>query len=135
MKPDKVSCLYCRKELDGKANKKFCSNAHRMAFVRVKSSNPHKTEHLPAQTEPEQQGSSIENPRGNTFDGNPNIPGDLTATDRTFYDRAMKDFGEPYYRFGEKQLEDKVCIYCGKKFRTTLSLLRYCSYNHYRGVG
>lgn len=128
MKPDRVACQYCGKELDGKANKKFCSDAHRMAFVRVKGSKANKPEHLPEQMEPEQQIEGVEKHGEIQFDVNPNK---LTKTDKTFYARAMRDFGEPYYRFGEK-IHEEVCKFCDKGFRTSLSLLAYCCYNHYR---
>ena len=61
----------------------------------------------------------------------------LTTTDKTFYDRAMRDFGEPYYRFnqldkdGEPIMRELKCAQCGKSFTTTLSLNKYCSYEHY----
>lgn len=56
----------------------------------------------------------------------------LTKTDKTFYDRAMRDFKEPYYRFSNK-VHDETCIMqsCKSKFRTSLAVLKYCSYEHY----
>lgn len=55
----------------------------------------------------------------------------LTKTDKTFYDRALRDFkGDPYYKFTD-DLREAECDKCGVKFKTGLSLLRYCSYEHY----
>lgn len=112
MKPDKKVCLYCGKQVDGK--KKYCDDAHRMAYAR-------KGEHLPEHEQTEQP--------------NPNIPPGLTKTDRTFYIRAMRDFGEPYYNFegtGFKDWKPKTdkCDWCQKEFTTNMPLNRYCSYEH-----
>jgi hypothetical protein len=54
----------------------------------------------------------------------------LTKTDKTFYDRAMREFKEPYYKFGDK-LKEVSCLRCRDKFKTSLSMLRFCSYEHY----
>lgn len=91
-----------------------------MAYKRVEpeqNSNPNTNK--PEQIVPEQ--AKVEQPEH------------LTKTDQTFYDRAMRDFGKPYYRFNETPVREKICDMgrCGKKFKTTLSLLRYCSYEHY----
>ncbi len=64
---------------------------------------------------------------------NPNISvRELTKSDKTFYDRAMRDFGKPYYNF-DAALREEKCIRegCGAKFETNMSLLRYCSYQHF----
>lgn len=92
------------------------------------------------QTEPEQ--NSVKKPDISNPDTENNVTRtelgqidfmreDLAKTDQTFYDRAMKDFGEPYYRFGGQKKEG-VCAYCSKPFQTTLALNRYCGYEHYR---
>lgn len=54
----------------------------------------------------------------------------LTKTDKSFYDRAIRDFKEPYYKFGETERTEK-CLQCDSEFKTTLSMLRFCSYEHY----
>lgn len=145
MKPDSNLCKMCGVELDGKANKEFCSDAHRMAFkrknVRLNEPNPNKPEHLPEQTEqianpntgvePEQ---SVENHGEIQNDDNPNKWGvdrsKLTKCDKTFYDRAMKHFERPYYNFNGNLRKEK-CAYCGADYTTNLSLNKYCSYQHY----
>lgn len=124
MKPDKNTCLNCGKQIGSRA--KYCSDKCRMAYAR----NPNKQD-----AEPEQ----ITNP--NTNKGEQNVPeqptrtndslrSTLSKTDKTFYDRAMKDFGEPYYNFDWAEREAK-CGYCGAKYKTMLRLNRYCSYQHY----
>jgi hypothetical protein len=54
----------------------------------------------------------------------------LTKTDKTFFDRAIRDFGYPYYNY-DSFLKEGTCIFCKKPFKTNLSLNRYCSYQHY----
>lgn len=126
MRPDKKVCLYCGKEIDGK--KLYCDDAHRMAFKRQSEQEPEQKDNpntnkveqiLPEQAETEQPEQSLRD--------------SLTKTDKTFYDRAMKDFREPYYHFGEIPVTKKVCDRgdCKQTFKTTLRLLRYCSYDHY----
>jgi hypothetical protein len=120
MKPDRKICRNCGKEIDGK--KTYCDDACRMAFKRNKpehldNPNTNKAE----QNEPEQAES--EQPE--------QMRDFLTKTDKTFYDRAMLDFGEPYYNFLEKPVYSATCLRCRNKFKTTLGMLRFCSYQHY----
>lgn len=118
MKPDKLVCGNCGKEIP---KGKWCSDKCRMANKRTKKPEqiiPNTNKSLPEQ--PNEQ-----KPEQDDFRAS------LTKTDKTFYDRAMKDFGEPYYRFGG-DLRKGVCGFCGAKFTTTLALNRYCSYEHYR---
>lgn len=124
MKPDKKTCLNCGKEIEGK--KMYCDDACRMAFKRQpeQTSNPNtnKPEHLV----PEQP-----NPNKDEFRAT------LTKTDKTFYDRAIRDFSgdKNYYRFtgdnNDGKLQERVCLNCGDKFKTLMPLLKYCSYEHY----
>jgi hypothetical protein len=109
MKPDKRECLYCGKDItDKRLSAKFCKDAHRKAFER-NSDNPVK--------------------RTNVIKAD-KLRDSLTNTDKTFYDRAMNEWGEPYYYF-DGELREGVCRLCEKKFTTNLSLNRYCSYEHY----
>lgn len=78
--------------------------------------NPNTNKH--EQIVPEQQGEQT-------------LRDSLTKTDKTFYDRAMKDFGEPYYHF-QGTLKKNKCGFCGKAYSTNLTLNKYCSYQHYR---
>ena len=118
MKPDKTVCLYCNTQI---ARGKYCSDAHRMAYKREHKGeqttppNPNKPEQIKPEHEAEQKNEQREQ---------------LTKTDKTFYDRAIKDFGEPYYNFSN-ELREVTCDRCRKKFKTGLSLNRYCSYTHY----
>lgn len=128
MKPDQRFCDYCGQELHGRADRKFCSEAHRKAFVRSNGDKADKIPQKGGQIKADKQIESIEKDGEvqNGFNAD-----NLTKTDRTFYNRAMKDFGEPYYKFGEKEKHKEECLQCKKKFTTTLGLLRFCSYNHY----
>ena len=122
MRPDKQTCKNCGKEIEGK--KTYCDDACRMAFKRNPNKQPEQNNNpntnKAEQIEPEQS-----NPN-NDMD----FRSSLTETDKTFYDRAMKDFGEPYYYFGNNTHQEK-CIRCSKSFKTTLNALRFCSYQHY----
>ena len=123
MKPDKIVCRNCGKQIDRGT---WCSDKCRMAFKRKpeQKAEHEQPEHeqKPEQTQPEQPES--EQPEQNLRDT-------LSKTDKTFYDRAMKEWGEPYYKFSEVK-RTVVCAQCGGKFTTSLSLNRYCSYGHYR---
>ena len=94
-----------------------------MAFKRQPEHEPEHLDnpntHKPAQIVPEQQPEQTDDLRST-----------LTKTDKTFYDRAMKDFNEPYYRFNG-QLRKLKCSFCAEVFSTNLSLNRYCTYQHY----
>lgn len=133
MKPDLITCNNCGKPIP---KGKWCSDKCRMAYKRTQpeqegeqTNNPNTNK--PEQMKPEQ--AKVEQPEHDEFRAT------LTKTDRTFYDRAMRDFKkpdgtpDPYYNFGEKAVAEKVCDMgsCGVTFKTTLSLLRYCSYQHY----
>lgn len=129
MKPDRVVCQNCGKEID---RGKWCSDKCRMANKRTakpeqstakveQNTNPNtnKGEHLnPEQLENEQ-------PEQDTFRAS------LTKTDKTFYDRAMRDFKNPYYNF-DAELHEEKCLFCGEKFKTRLRMGRFCSYEHYK---
>lgn len=125
MKPDKRVCSYpgCNEQISNRA--KYCSDAHRMAHNRNSNKpeqiNPNKTQleqpNPNKLNEPEQTAEQVLGFR-------------LTSTDQSFYDRAMRDFQEPYYRFSD-EIREEECIYCGKKFKTGLRMLRYCKYEHY----
>lgn len=118
MKPDKVTCNNCGIQI---LKGKWCSDKCRMAFSR----NPNKPEQKGEQIQPEPEQN--EQPEQNISISRTN----LTATDKTFYDRAMKDFNEPYYNFNSSERTLK-CAYCGKEYTTCLSLNRYCCYEHYK---
>lgn len=119
MKPDKIMCQNCSKQI---ARGRWCSDKCRKSFNRKSDTNPDKLK------------SDIEKSDKIDFTTSPEVSlgFKLTETDKTFYNRAMKDFGEPYYGFGE-HTKERECILpsCGKKFKTSLSLLKYCSYKHY----
>lgn len=127
MKPDVKNCLNCNKEIGGRA--KFCSAKCKMAYRRNTSVTGTVTNESPSVTKSTVTAPSVTFPEPKELLGF-----DLTKTDRTFYDRAMRDFnGDPYYRFGEKSEHEDRCLFCGEKFLTTLGALRYCSYEHYKG--
>lgn len=116
MKPDKLLCQNCQKEIP---RGKWCSDKCRKAYAR----NPDKKPDISKpDTDKSQVGQIV-------YSGD--IPSNITKTDKTFYDRAMKDFGEPYYNFNGR-LRKEECRKCGKKFDTRLSLLKFCSYGHYK---
>lgn len=118
MRPDKITCQNCGKQID---RGKWCSDKCRMAFKRKepeqnKPEHEQKVEHsIPEQPESEQSEQDL----------------NLTKADQTFYDRAMRDFGEPYYYFSDV-VQEKKCANCNTKFKTSLRLNRYCSYKHYQ---
>lgn len=125
MKPDKFTCQNCGKQI---AKGKWCSDKCRMAFKR----NPNKSEQKPEHEQPEHTEKGEQTLPEQPTRTEPPEREELSKTDKTFYDRAMKDFNEPYYYFHELPLTTRNCLRCGKEFKTTLRLLRYCSYNHYR---
>lgn len=124
MKPDKNTCLNCGKEIGLRA--KYCSDKCTKAYKRnsdkLGQNGPIKSDKTNSDTENTQLGHEV----GHDED----LRSTLTKTDKTFYDRAMKDFGEPYYRFGG-ELKKAKCGFCGDHYTTTLSLNKYCSYSHY----
>lgn len=113
MKPDEVTCQNCGKQI---AKGKWCSDKCRMAFKRKPEQKPKPNTNKGEQTIPEQH--------------SPNIRDSLTKTDQTFYDRAMRDFEKPYYNFSD-ELREEECLHCGDKFKTSMAMLRFCSYQHY----
>jgi hypothetical protein len=145
MKPDTNFCLMCGVEIGGKRNKKFCSDAHKVAYnrrnVTVNDENVTVTVTKPLVTVTSEtvtnRGQGVENhgeiqkPETRTNEDEWGIVyNNLTPTDKTFYDRAMRDFKEPYYRFSDTIRKEK-CAFCSKEYKTSLSLNRYCSYEHY----
>lgn len=120
MKPDLITCNNCGKPI---VRGKWCSDKCRMAFKRIEPEqklNPNTNK--PEQIEPEH--IKVEQPEQKT------LRDSLTKCDRTFFDRAMRDFHEPYYIFTDT-LRDIICGFCGEKAKTGLSLNKYCSYDHY----
>lgn len=125
MKPDKVTCNNCGIQI---LKGKWCSDKCRKAYSR-KSDNP--DTQVGQKSDILVNKSDKINPDTDKTD-NPDITRtNLTATDKTFYDRAMKDFNEPYYNFNSSERTLK-CAYCGKEYTTCLSLNRYCCYEHYK---
>lgn len=117
MKPDKNICLNCRTEISLRA--KYCSDKCRKQYER----NPDKRSDI---TNPDTDKSQVGQTKSDTFRDS------LTKTDKTFYDRAMRDFKEPYYKFDfDEPIQKKECAKCGNNFKTRLHLLIYCSYDHY----
>lgn len=116
MKPDKNTCLNCGKQISSKA--KYCSDKCRKAYSRKSDINPDKLN-------PDTDKTQVGQPKSDTFRDS------LTKTDKTFYDRAMDLWGEPYYKFRPGEEREAKCGFCGEKFKTTLSLNKYCSYQHY----
>lgn len=117
MKADPVFCNNCGVEIP---KGKWCSDKCRMANKRTKKPeqiSPNTNKILPEQ-------AKVEQPEQNDFRAS------LTKTDKTFYDRALKDFGRPYYYYTDN-LQEKNCELCRAKFKTGLPLNRYCSYKHY----
>lgn len=141
MKPDKTTCGNCGKDIP---KGKWCSDKCRMANKRTPKPEQNVPEQAPKQSKPEQivekgeqtrtrtQGSGAGKHGKTSGPDNSNNYASLTATDWTFYDRAMRDFGEPYYIF-DQPVNERKCIMpsCGKRFTTQMSLLNYCSYDHY----
>lgn len=116
MKPNKNLCLNCNKEIGSRA--KYCSDKCRKAYTR----NPDKRSD---KTNPDTDKLEVGQTKSDTFRDS------LTKTDKTFYDRAMRDFKEPYYNFNQIPERAEKCLQCGTTFKTTMIMLRYCSYNHY----
>lgn len=127
MKPDKIVCQNCGKQIP---KGKWCSDKCRKAYGRnsdnsdikvgQKSDKPSiKSDKIKSDTDILASRTELD------------VRPKLTKTDKTFYDRAMKDFGEPYYNFDDKARELK-CAWCGKPFTTHLSMNRYCSFAHYK---
>lgn len=119
MKPDTRVCKNCGKEINRGT---WCSDKCRKAYVRNPDKDTPKSDKNPDKPNPDTQKSD-------------KFRNSLTNTDKTFYDRALRDFkGNPYYRFGEINPAERNCILesCGKSFKTSLKLLNYCSYDHYR---
>lgn len=129
MKPDKVTCNNCGKPIP---KGKWCSDKCRMAFKRtqlgeqpeqITNPNTNKGEQIlpeqPNPNKPEQLGEHEQ------------LRAKLNKTDRTFFDRAIRDFKEPYYRFELDKLREGKCVHCGDSYKTTLPLNKYCSYQHY----
>lgn len=116
MKPDKVSCLNCGDQI---TKGKWCSDKCRKAYAR----NPDKQAD---KTNPDTDKSQVGQPTRT----NDEFRETLTKTDKTFYDRAIKDFGEPYYNFDWEKREG-TCAFCKSKYMTCLRLNRFCSYEHF----
>ena len=116
MKPDKKLCLQCGKEVSNKAT--FCSPKCKMAHRRSVTEDPAS---VTKPTVTSQNTASVTNDE---------FRATLTKTDKTFYDRAMRDFKKPYYIF-DGELQENTCLTCGDKFKTSMPLLHYCSYEHY----
>lgn len=125
MKPDTNKCLNCNKEISSKA--KFCSDKCRKAYSR----NP---DNKSDKTNPDTPEIQVGQPKSDKPEHEPGFRATLTKTDKTYYDRAMRDMGEPYYRFFGVPEHEVTCVreQCDAKFTTTLSLCRYCSYEHYK---
>lgn len=125
MKPDTLHCKNCGKDINKGT---WCSDKCRMAYKRT-----HQGEQKPEQTQPEHEQNAPEQANSNKPEHEPGFRAALTKTDRTYYDRAMKDFAEPYYNFFSVPEHEQVCIRlgCTTKFKTCLSLCHYCSYEHY----
>lgn len=124
MKPDTLHCKNCGKDINKGT---WCSDKCRMAFKR-------KGEQKPEQTQGEHEQNVPEQPKSDKPEHEPGFRSTLTKTDKTYYDRAMRDMGEPYYRFFGVPEHEVTCVreQCGAKFTTTLNLCRYCSYEHYK---
>lgn len=120
MKPDKITCQNCGKQIQ---KGKWCSDKCRMALKRQGEQKPEHSvpehEQMMENIQPEQK-----------FDMDEDSRATLTKTDQTFFDRAMEDFGEPYYNFNSS-VQEKSCTFCGKRFTTMLSMNKNCSYEHY----
>ncbi len=117
MKPDKNTCLNCSKGISPRAT--YCSDKCTKAYKR----NSDKRSDKPNSDNPK-------NELGHTNSDKDDFRASLTKTDKTFYDRALRDFGEPYYRF-DAPLKKDNCARCKTPFNTRMSLLIYCSYEHY----
>lgn len=124
MKPDKVVCMNCGKQIQ---KGKWCSDSCRMAFKRNPNIQP---EQKPEQTNPNiDSNTNISQPEQDKANIDEFRAG-LTKTDKTFYDRAINLWKEPHYDFGGI-LRDSACAQCGDKYKTRMSLLKYCSYKCY----
>lgn len=126
MKPDTRNCLQCGKEI---SRGKFCTPKHKMAFRRNSQTVTESVTNPESVTQKSVTNENVTHP-----EHEPGFRDKLTKTDKTYYDRAMKELGEPYYRFLEAPERDQTCIRttCSVKFKTTLTLCHYCSYDHYK---
>lgn len=123
MKPDKVICQNCGEQIE---KGKWCSDKCRKAHGR-KSDNPDtRVGQNPDKTNPDTDILQV----GQAKSDKDEFRASLTKTDKTFYDRAMRDYKEPYYKFGSP-VKEVICLHCWNKFKTSLSMLRFCSYDHY----
>ena len=123
MKPDKITCQNCGEQIP---KGKWCSDKCRKAYTR-KSDNPDKQ--VGQKADKTMSDTDILEV-GQTKSDKDEFRAGLTKTDKTFYDRAMQEFKEPYYKFGDP-IKEVTCLRCRDKFKTSLSMLRFCSYEHY----
>lgn len=123
MKPDKVTCDNCGKEIGGG---RWCSDKCRKAYGRKSDKLGQNVQEKADKSNPDTDILQVGHGPGQIDE----LRASLTKTDKTFYDRAMKDFGEPYYNF-TGELKKSKCGFCSEAYTTNLSLNKYCSYNHY----
>lgn len=125
MKPEKITCKNCGKQID---RGKFCSPRCKMAYRRSVTKEPQSvTESVTNETVTPKIEQSVTNDLK------------LTKTDRTFYDRNDGPdehglpgiIGKDYYIFDDKLREEK-CLQCGAGFKTHMAMLKFCSYDHYK---
>lgn len=129
MKPDTPKCANCEKDI---VRGRWCSDKCRKVFTR-KSDNPDKVGQINPDTDKKSDKTQPGQPKSDKVGQIDEFRTKLTKTDKTFYDRAMKDFKKPYYNFELETIRSATCILqsCGRPFTTSLSMLNYCSYEHY----
>ena len=96
-------CIVDGQEFIGRTGAKFCSDKCRKAWSRNKSDKKleNKSDKIKSDTE-------------------------MTVTDKLFAEDALaRGLGE-YYMF-DTTIYDRKCVECRKKYKTSLSLLKFCS--------
>jgi hypothetical protein len=129
MKPEPNKCLNCGKEVSTRA--KYCSDKCTKAHKRNSDKLGQKESLNSDISAHNSDKSELGQPNSDTLSAElKELRDSLTKTDKTFFDRAIRDFKNPYYNYSSPLKED-TCGLCGKDFKTNLSLNRYCSYAHY----
>jgi hypothetical protein len=136
MKPDIQFCKWCGNSLEGREGKEFCKDSHRKAYKRNPDKAPIIADNVRVSVQDIADISENEIIADNADKSEEDTPelslrDTLSKCDKTFFDRAMRDFNDPYYRFSEDHRKI-ICGFCGEKATTSLSLNRYCSYAHYK---
>jgi len=131
MKPDINYCTNCKKEVSLRA--KYCSDKCRKQYERKSDKLGHEVGQNVQIKSDKSNSDTLKTTNSDKLELSAELQDfrdSLSKTDKTFFDRAMKTFNEPYYNF-ISPLRKAKCVICNKEYQTTLSLNRFCSYQHY----